>query len=66
MFVVCERIKEKELFVMIESIHNVYDFGEYYHLWEAGDMFLCQKNLLTKGSLEEIEKIFEGKITRKY
>lgn len=64
--VVCERIKAEELFSMIEDINTVYDYGEYYQLWEAGDLFVCQKDLLVQGTIEEFEKIFEGKIIRKY
>ena len=31
---------------------------------KISDKFICQKDLLTKGSLEEFERIFEGKIKR--
>ena len=58
--------KNDELFSMIKDIDTVYDYGDYYHIFEAGDMFLCQKKLLVQGSIEEFEKIFDGKIICKH
>lgn len=63
--IVYEAKSEKEHFFMFDDIKSVYDYGEYYHFWQ-GDMFLCQKSLLVQGTLEEFEKLFEGKIIRKY
>ena len=58
--------------IHIHSIHQVrkvIDYGDFYSIrinqqFEHGP-FLCQKDLLTKGSIEEFEKTFEGKIIRK-
>ena len=36
-----------------------FPFGKY------SDKFICQKSLLTQGTLEEFEALFEGKIERK-
>ena len=63
--IVYEAKSEKEHFFMFDDIKSVYDYGEYYHFWQ-GDMFLCQKSLLVQGTLEEFEKLFDGKIIRKY
>ncbi len=53
----------------IKKIKKVVDFGEYYYLyvcrWDASNGIICQKDLLIEGSLEEFEKLFEGKIQRK-
>ena len=50
----------------VEKIRKVEDMGEYYLLrYALIDCFICQKDLLTSGSLEELERIFEGKIKRK-
>lgn len=53
----------------IKKIKKVVDFGEYYYLyvcrWDASNGIICQKDLLMEGSLEEFEKLFEGKIQRK-
>lgn len=57
--------KKNEYFHMIKDVETVYDYGDYYHIFEAGDMFLCQKSLLVQGTIEEFEKIFDGKIIRK-
>lgn len=54
---------------LIEKVKVVYDCGDYYDIrfpfGHYSSMFVCQKNLLVKGSLERFEKIFEGKIIRK-
>ena len=63
--VIYNAINRDEQFFVFDDIKSIYDYGEYYHIWQ-GDLFLCQKNLLTEGSIEEFEKIFEDKIIRKY
>ena len=44
----------------------VRDFGDFYELvypfGKVSDKFICQKNLLSQGSLEDFEALFEGKI----
>ncbi len=44
------------------------DHGEFYELvypfGKASEKFICQKSLLTQGTLEEFEALFEGKIER--
>ena len=53
----------------IDDVAKVIDHGEFYELvfpfGNASDKFICQKGLLTKGTLEEFEQLFSGKITRK-
>lgn len=53
----------------IEEVKEVRDYGEYYALvfpmGKLSEKFVCQKNLLTKGTLEEFEALFEGKIVKK-
>lgn len=53
----------------IENVKEVRDYGEYYALFFNNfsnySQFVCQKNLLTKGSIEEFESLFEGKIVKK-
>lgn len=63
--IVYEAKNEEEHFFMFDDIESVYDYGEYYHFWQ-GDLFICQKSLITQGTLEEFERLFEGKIIRKY
>ncbi len=50
----------------LQDVKKVRDFGEFYELvfpWtKLNGTFICQKDLLTKGSLGEFEKLFEGKI----
>ena len=54
----------------IEDVKMVCDYGEFYEIKfpfgkaSLGYGYICQKNLLTKGSLEEFEKLFEGKLKR--
>ena len=53
---------------MISDAKQLRDFGEFYEIvfpfGKVSDKFICQKNLLTQGTLEEFEKLFEGKTTR--
>ena len=53
----------------IEEVQLVRDFGEFYELVfpmsKASEKFICQKNLLAKGTLEEFETLFAEKIQRK-
>ena len=52
----------------ISKVKEVRDYGEYYDivfpLIHLTSVFVCQKNLISKGSLEEFERVFEGKIKR--
>ena len=52
----------------IDDVTKVLDEGEWYQIcvapYEIGN-YLCQKDLLVEGSIEEFEKIFNGKIVRK-
>ena len=58
-----------ERFHMFSSIKTVKDYGAFYDFefyYGDKDMFaICQKSLLSSGTLEEFEALFEGKIERK-
>ena len=60
---ICDRTKP------ISKVRKVLDMGEWYYvIFKYGDIsnsWICQKNLLTKGTLEEFEKLFEEKVVRK-
>lgn len=51
-----------------EQLKEVRDYGEYYVLIYKGldfhPHFICQKDLLTQGSIDEFELLFAGKIKR--
>ena len=80
-FTTCKVFTDKEYIVAILGNGNeeykliskakcLNDYGEFYEIvfpLSAGisEDFICQKNLLTKGTLEEFEALFEGKIVRK-
>lgn len=53
----------------MSKIKKVIDYGEFYYLYlyriDPSKGIVCQKNLLTNGTIEEFEKLFEGKIKRK-
>lgn len=53
----------------ITKIKKVIDMGDwYYFIFRFGDIsnsWVCQKNLIVQGTIEEFEKIFTGKIVRK-
>lgn len=51
-----------------EDIRRVLDMGSYYYLdipSQSGRGMVCQKDLMTIGTEETFEKLFEGKIERK-
>lgn len=51
-----------------EDIRKVVDMGFYYYLdipSQSGRGMVCQKNLMTVGTEETFEELFEGKIERK-
>lgn len=54
---------------MVDEVTQLIDHGEWYTLDMPGrkknGKFIFQKNLLTQGTLEEFEALFEGKIIRK-
>ena len=58
-----------EMFRGFDNIEVIKDYGEWYHIvfnWHSKDpYFVCQKNLLTQGSIEDFEKLFEDQIERK-
>lgn len=58
----------KEVFHMLNTVEKVLDYGEWYYFdFAYGDKdncFACQKDLLTQGTLEEFEALFQGKIER--
>lgn len=53
----------------IEDVKEVKDYGEFYYLTfpfgKYSYRFVCQKDLLSQGTLEDFEALFEGKIVRK-
>ena len=53
----------------ISQVKSVTDNGDWYHIFfyypHTNPRFVCQKNLISNGTIEEFEKLFEGKIIRK-
>lgn len=68
-YIRCKSDKQGEM-KRICDVKKVIDYGEFYYIaFPAGKMstnFICQKDLLVKGTLKDFEKLFEGKIKRKY
>lgn len=52
------------------DVKVVIDYGEWYFIKfyfpHKCQHFICEKALITQGTIEEFEKMFEGKIKRKY
>lgn len=52
----------------VENVKEIRDYGEFYQLvfrfYGANNMFICQKSLLTAGTLEDFERLFDGKIVK--
>ena len=67
--VIVHKNEKRERFHMLSSVKTVIDYGEwYYFVFNFSDRdpyFVCQKSLLTKGTLEEFEALFEDKIERR-
>lgn len=55
-----------EDFKKISDVKKVKKYNDFYELsfpfGKISDKFICQKSLLSKGTLEEFEALFEGKI----
>lgn len=52
----------------ISEVKKIIDMGDWYYFIfyfpHKKLLFLCQKDLLIEGSLEEFERLFDGKIVR--
>lgn len=50
----------------VDDVKKIVDHGDFYEvcfrLGRASQNFICQKNLLTKGTLEEFDDLFREKI----
>lgn len=59
----------KSKYSNVEHIKNIVDGGEFYYFYFYYPHkiigCICQKDLITKGTIEEFEELFEGKIVRK-
>lgn len=53
----------------ISKVKAVHDYGEFYEIIPKNifvfSAFICQKDLLTNGTLEEFETLFDGRIMQK-
>ena len=58
--------EKNERFSMLEEVKSVNDYGDWYHMIISKQdiYFIFQKDLITQGTIEEFESIFEGKIVR--
>ena len=60
-------IPKRRLEMYREDIKGVMDMGAYYYLdipSQEGRGIVCQKNLMTQGTVETFENLFKGKILR--
>ena len=55
-----------ERFSMIQEVKIVNEYGDWYHMIipKQDKYFIFQKDLITQGTIEEFESIFEDKIVR--
>ena len=53
----------------VEHVKKVIDFGDWYfisfHVFHKNPSFICQKDLITEGTIEEFEELFKDKLVRK-
>ena len=67
-YIVCIADKYEEI-RNIEDITIIYDYSQFYDICfrfgKVSEKFVCQKNLLSIGSLESFEALFHDKIVRK-
>lgn len=61
---------QRETFKMLDAVTKVEDHGDYYAFYfgnrVSGLGFIAQKDLITQGTIEEFERIFEEVLVRKY
>jgi len=59
---------KNEMYILLEKVGSVVDMGTYYRILDTDGktmpLYSCQKDLLVEGTLENFEKIFEGKIIK--
>lgn len=64
----CDSPKGYEEYKKILEAEKLIDYGEFYHIvypiGNMSDKFICQKDLLVEGTLEDFEAYFQGKIVR--
>lgn len=67
-YIVCVADKYTEARLISEA-KALRDFGEFYEIvfpfGKISDKFICQKNLIAKGTIREFEALFAGKIQDK-
>lgn len=61
-------LEKSDFAVKTQDVEQVIDMGTFYYI-EVGEtvlnrQFVCEKQLLTKGTLEQLEKLFDGKLVR--
>ena len=53
----------------LDDIKKVVDMGDFYKIYfyfpHKSNLFVCQKDLIIKGTIEEFEELFSAKIMRK-
>lgn len=53
---------------LIQDARFVRDYGQFYEIvfpfGKVSDKFICQKDLLSKGTLSEFEALFDGKVLK--
>lgn len=53
---------------MVSQVKKVVDMGDWYHIYFCyryrNPRFICQKDLITQGSIEEFEKMFANIIVK--
>lgn len=66
---VCSQTGFRTKTLSIKDVKKVCDYGDYYYIvanfLNHSSIFVCQKDLLTKGTLEEFEMLFGDKIVRR-
>lgn len=64
--IICSVLKDNVDSKILGNVKVVCDYGTFYDVvfTKAISNFVCQKDLLTKGTLEEFEALFDGKIIK--
>lgn len=52
----------------VDSVKKIIDAGDWYYVvfryGDIGNSWVCQKDLITEGNIEQFEELFEGKIVK--
>lgn len=66
---VCSQTGFRKKTISNNDVKKVFDYGDYYYIvanfFNHSSIFICQKDLLTKGTFKRFEMLFSDKIEKR-